>query len=53
MRVEINTVTNLAQANVGGKYDINASQVVVLTAAGTQVELVEILGTRKGSFKLL
>ena len=53
MRVEINTVTDLAQANVGGKYDINASQVVVLTAAGTQVELVEILGTRKGSFKLL
>jgi hypothetical protein len=51
--VELNTVTDLAQANVGGKFDINASQNVVLTAAGTQLELVEIIATRKGSFKLL
>jgi hypothetical protein len=33
MRVELNTVTDLAQANVGGSFDVNASQVVVLTAA--------------------
>lgn len=53
MRVELDTVTDLAQANVWGKFDVNASQDVVLTAAWTQVQLVEILDTRKGSFKIL
>lgn len=53
MRVELPTVTDLAQANVGWLFDINASQVVVLTAAWTQLQLIEIISTRVGSFKIL
>lgn len=53
MRVELNTTTDLAQANIGGSFDIDASQDVVLTIAWTQVQLVEILDTRKGSFRIL
>jgi len=53
MRVELPTVTDLTQAHINDKFDINASQQVVLTAAWTQVQLVEIVSTRVGSFKLL
>lgn len=53
LRVDLATVTDLAQANVGNKFNINASQAVVLTAAWTQVELVEIVDTRVGRFKLV
>lgn len=53
LRVELATVTDLTDSMVGSPYDIDASQVVVLTLAWTQVELVEILDTRVGSFKIL
>ena len=53
LRVELNTVTDLADTNVWEKFDINAAQWVILTASGTQVELVEVLDARVGSFKIM
>ncbi len=53
LRVDLNTDADLTQAMVGDKFDINASQVVVTGAAGDQVELVEIIDTRVGRFKIV
>lgn len=53
MRVELSTTADITQAMVGDSFDIDATQAVVNTVAGDQVQLVEILDTRVGSFKIL
>jgi membrane-bound inhibitor of C-type lysozyme len=53
LRVELASDADLTQAMINDKFDINASQVVVTGAAGTQVQLTKIIDTRVGEFKIL
>lgn len=53
MRVELDTDADLTQSDVNGKFNINASQVVLTGAAGVQVQLAEIVDARVGSFIIL
>lgn len=53
VRVELPTDADLTQAMVNGKFNIDASQIVVTGLAGTQVQLSEIIKPRVGSFKIL
>ena len=53
LRLKLATTADLAIADVGDLYSLNSSQDVISTVAWTQVELIEVLDTRVGSFKVL
>jgi len=53
MRIELDCDATLTQAMVNDKFDIDDTQEVVTGAAGTQVQLVEIVSATVGSFKAL
>ena len=52
LRLKLSCTAAIDQTDVGSLFDIDATQTVVTTVAGTQVTLVEVLDTTVGVFKI-